>query len=112
MRFVPYILQNNNRVDVRIRKMTKRDADTTNAIPRWQTSWTSEYISDPKLEKYSVLYGNELVALGAYEVLESALMVHIVYMEAQPESNPTMDQGNPKYTGISDIRKSCATYFQ
>lgn len=30
-------------------------------------------------------------------------MVHIVYLEAQPESNPTLDRGQPKYTGIGRI---------
>ena len=37
---------------------------------------------------------------GQYIVLENALAVHIVYLEAQPESNPTLDEGRPKYTGI------------
>ena len=41
-----------------------------------------------------------MIALGAYEILEHALVVHIVYLEAQPESNPTLDEGRPKYTGI------------
>ena len=39
-----------------------------------------------------------MIALGAYEILENALAVHIVYLEAQPESNPTLDGGQPKYT--------------
>lgn len=28
------------------------------------------------------------------------MMVHIVYMEVQPESSPELGEGTPKYTGI------------
>ena len=45
----------------------------------------------------------ELIALAAYEILPTALVVHIVYMEAQPESNPTLDGGTPKYRGIGRL---------
>ena len=41
-----------------------------------------------------------MIALGAYEILEHSLVVHIVDLGAQPESNPTLDRGQPKYTGI------------
>ena len=44
-----------------------------------------------------------MIALGAYEILENALAVHIVYLEAQPESNPTLDGGQPKYMGIGRL---------
>ena len=47
--------------------------------------------------------GDELIALGVYDVLENSLVVHIVYMEAHPESNPTLDGGVPKYTGIGQL---------
>lgn len=57
-------------------------------------------MNDGRFEKYAAKVGDELIALGAYELLENALVVHIVYMEAQPESNPTLDGGHPKYTGI------------
>ena len=46
---------------------------------------------------------DELIALAAYEILENSLVVHIVYMEAQPKSNPTRDEDNPKYTGIGRL---------
>ena len=63
----------------------------------------SEFLSDERLEKYAAKAGNELVALGAYELLENSLVVRIVYMEAQPESNPTLDGGTPKYRGIGRL---------
>lgn len=75
----------------------------TNLHPEWQTSWTSEYLTNSRYLRYAVKRENELIALGAYEVWEDALIVHIVYLEAQPESNPTMDHGNPKYTGIGRL---------
>ena len=48
-------------------------------------------------------YFNGRLVLGAYEILENALVVHIPYVEAQPGSNPTMDGGIPKYTGIGRV---------
>lgn len=38
--------------------------------------------------------------MGAYEILEKSLVVHLVYMESQPESSPTIVGANPKYMGI------------
>lgn len=32
----------------------------------------------------------EMVALGAYEISEDVVTVHIVYMESQAQSNPTL----------------------
>ena len=71
--------------------------------PEWQTSWTSEYLAKTRFEKYAAKVGHELIALGAYEILNNSLVVHIVYMEAQPGSNPTLDGGKPKYTGIGRL---------
>ena len=41
----------------------------------------------------------ELVALGVYEISEDVVTVHIVYMESQAQSNPTLCE-RPKYRGI------------
>lgn len=104
MEFSPFVYDRKNvPVPVSIEPMTREDAERTNAIPIWQTSWTSEYLSDERIDKYAAMAGNELIALGAYEILENSLVVRIVYMETQPESNPTMDAGNPKYTGIGRV---------
>ena len=52
--------------------------------PRWQTDWTSEYISKGKFDIYGLKTQiGELVALGAYEISEDVVTVHIVYMESQ-----------------------------
>ena len=104
MEFSPFVYDRANaRVPVSIEPMSKEDAERTNSIPIWQTSWTSEYLNDERIEKYAASAGDELIALGAYEILENSLIVRIVYMEAQPESNPTMDEGDPKYTGIGRV---------
>ncbi len=104
MQFQPFVYDNTQqRTPVTILPMTQKDADWTNMPPLWQTSWTSKYLMDERFQKYAVKVENELIALGAYEILEHALVVHIVYMEAQPESNPVLDGNAPKYTGIGRV---------
>ena len=76
--------------------MTRNDAESTNLPPVWQTSWMSEYLVQERFEKYAAKVGDKLITLGAYEILNGSLVVHIVYMEAQPESNPNLDEGIPK----------------
>ena len=104
MRFRSFVFdQGDQQIPVSIVPMTQADAELTNLPPMWQTSWTSEYLSAERFEKYAAKVGYELIALGAYEILNNSLVVHIVYMEAQPESNPNLDGGKPKYTGIGRL---------
>ena len=104
MRFRSFVFdQGDKQIPVSIVPMTQADAELTNLPPMWQTSWTSEYLSAERFEKYAAKVGDELIALGAYEILNNSLVVHIVYMEAQPESNPNLDGGKPKYTGIGRL---------
>lgn len=99
VQFCPFVLnREQERVPVTIAPMTAEDAAHT--LNQWQTSWDSEFLSDGYFDRYAAKVGDELIALGAYEILQNTLVVHIVYMEAQPESNPTMDGGSPKYTEI------------
>lgn len=93
----------NQKVPVSIALMTPSDAESTNLPPLWQTSWASEYLSEDRFEKYAAKAGEELIALGAYEILNDSLVVHIVYIKAQPESNPVLDDGKPKYTNIGRL---------
>ena len=51
-------------------------------------------MTDDRFERYAAKAGDELIALGAYEILDNLLVVHIVHMEAQPESIPTLDDGS------------------
>ena len=104
MQFKPFVFDRMDRqVPISIEAMTQRDAASTDLPPGWQTSWTSEYLTQDRFEKYAAKVGDELIALGAYEVLAHSLVVHLVYMEAQPASNPTMDAGEPRYTGIGRV---------
>ncbi len=100
MCFQPFVFdRQGGQVSVTVEPMTQRDTELTNSEPLWQTSWTDEFLSDERFQRYAAKVGDKLIALGAYEILEHALVVHIVYLEAQPESNPTLDEGRPKYTG-------------
>ena len=104
MQFVPYVFdRNDKRVDVSITPMESTDALQTESSPKWQTAWTSEYLASEAFEKYAVKAGEELIALGAYEIQENALIVHIVYMEAEPGSNPIIVGEKRKYRGIGRL---------
>lgn len=105
MIFAPYIQTSaGERLPVRIAKMRKADAQKTIGTPAWQSDWTSTYITQSDCLKYAVRTSNdELIALGMYELLDKALVVRIVYMEAQPASNPTLCAGERKYTGIGKL---------
>ncbi len=99
-RFVLHIWDTDRaKVLVFISKADKRDLEATIAAP-WQTDWTSEYITTDRFDLYALkTMKGELVALGAYEVREENLAVHIIYMESDPESNPTRT-AVPKYRGV------------
>ncbi len=80
--------------------MTQQDAAKTSEEPKWQTDWNSEYIAKSGFDIYALkTQERELIALGAYEIIEDVIAVHIVYMESQSESNPTLSE-HPKYRGI------------
>jgi hypothetical protein len=105
-KFVPFIIKTDGsqNISVKIVRMKKSDAVQTEKEPVWQTSWLSDYIQDDAFEKYALKTGNgELVALAAYEILENDVMVHITYIESQPESNPTIVGHSKKYQGIGRV---------
>ena len=57
-----------NKIPVEIEKSTSADLAATKES--WQTDWTSEFIGDPALEKYTAkTESGEIVALGAYRCL-------------------------------------------
>ncbi len=93
MYFSPFIIRNSDNKKIRavISPMKRKDAVQTTREPGWQSNWTNEELEE--FEKYSLkTEDGELVALGAYEILQKKVCVHIVYIESQPESNPTMTQ--------------------
>jgi len=91
---------NKGKVPVAAKKATARDLSVTTVDPKWQTDWASGYITKSGFDIYAFhTQEDELVALGAYELGESSVAVHIVYMESQAESNKTL-VSLPKYLGI------------
>ena len=81
------------RVSVFMSKADKRDLEETIVAP-WQTDWTSDYITADRFDLYALrTREGELVALGAYEVREENLAVHIIYMESAPESRAMVAYG-------------------
>ncbi|MGN0708477.1 MAG: hypothetical protein ACI4JC_10840 [Faecalibacterium sp.] len=86
------------KVPVEIDRSTAADLAATR--DRWQTDWTSEFIGDPELEKYTARTASgEIVALGAYRETESSMFVYIEYIESHPQSNPTLTKQR-KYLDI------------
>ena len=82
-KFVPFIIRT---ADDQKTRMKRTDAIQTEKEPVWQTDWTSDYIQRSSFEKYALKTTNgELVALAAYEILQRDVMVHITYIESQPE---------------------------
>ena len=68
-----------NRIPIEVDKSTPADLAATKES--WQTDWTSEFIGDPALEKYTAKTENG------------------EYIESHPESNPTLTI-QKKYLGI------------
>lgn len=107
MYFDPFLIRSSdgNRVDARIVPATEEDIEETKGSPAWQTSWDSDYLAAPEVEKFSLkTEGNQLVALGAYRVISSHAYVYIMYLESAPHSNPTITpQKARKYYGIGEV---------
>lgn len=51
-------------------------ADLASTKSSWQSDWTSEFISDPDLEKYAAKTDDgEVIALGAYRETSESMFV-------------------------------------
>ena len=46
--------EHERKVPVVIERATAEDLKITSKAPKWQTDWTSEYLADEKIEKYSL----------------------------------------------------------
>lgn len=87
-----------DRVPVFMRRATREDIEASK--DDWLTYWGSEYIQDSGFVNFAMVSEqDELIALVSYEIMRTRLVVHIVYMESQPESNPVM-VSERKYSGI------------
>ena len=91
MLFWPFVYDSaSQETPVSIQRMTQQDVITTDSSPVWQTLWTSEYLQDDRFEKYAAKVNEKLIALGAYEILENALIDHLAYngIPSGIKSNP------------------------
>lgn len=107
MYFCPFVMQSDTgeSVLVTISPASKADLTATQAPPKWQTDWTSEYLSAPNVDKYAIKTTNdEIIALAAYQIRGRSAYVYILYAESAPHSNPTM-RTKPKrrYCGIGEL---------
>lgn len=83
---------------VKMLPATAKDVEQTRS--GWQTYWGTAYMQRSNLINYVMkTTAGELIGLASYEVLSDKLVIHIVYMESQPESNPTLTTAK-KYLGI------------
>ena len=105
--FKPYVVQahSGEKLYVHIDPATPEQLKATHRSPKWQTDWTSDYLSDPSIDKYAVTTeSGELIALGAYQIRGRNTYVYIICMESAPYSNPTMHaRSEGKYFGIGEL---------
>jgi len=107
MYFSPFVIlaDTGSVVGVTVNLADRSDLEATHGVPAWQTDWTSEYLSEPTVEKYAVKSeSGDLIALAAYQILGRSAYVYILYAESAPHSNPTMNLvGQRKYYGIGEL---------
>ena len=107
MVFSPFVIhaETGEQIPVAIESATEEQLKQTKRAPRWQTDWTSDYLSDVSVEKYAVAsLDGELIGLGAYQIRGNKAYVLILYAESAPHSNPTMHpRGARKYYGIGEL---------
>lgn len=106
MIFSPFVIRADTGMaeEVSIVPADKGDLAATHAAPEWQTDWTSEYLSQPGVEKYAVKSADgDLIALGAYQIRGRSAYVYILYAESAPHSNPTISGKARRYYGIGEL---------
>lgn len=106
MFFVPHVnsRETGEVIYVRIDPATEIDLHVT-GTQNWQTDWESEYLSNPKIDKYALKTPDGyLIALGAYQVSGNKTYIYIVYLESAPHSNPTQKpRSERRFLGIGEV---------
>ena len=94
-----YVVENETGKQIEIDIESATNEDLTSTKEKWQSDWTSEFIRDPKLEKYAAKTdAGEIVALGAYREDDHGISVFIANIEAHPFiaiGKITLLQGDP-----------------
>ena len=107
MRFRPYVILADNgvRVSVSVSEATDADLLSTAEDPKWQSDWTSDYLSKPDISKYAIkTQEGECIGLAAYQIIGKSAYVFILYAESAPHSNPTQTcKEHRKYYGIGQL---------
>lgn len=91
MYFSPFVIQadTGSIVSVTVSLVDRSDLEATHGVPAWQTDWTSEYLSNPTVEKYAVKSASgDLIALAAYQIRGRSAYVYILYAESAPTATP------------------------
>lgn len=112
MHYSFYVLDQESKVnDVIIRPATEENYKKT-ISENWQSDWSSTFIQQNHLEKYAMVktYSKELIGLLACHPQVENNCIRLVYMEAAPNSNPTLVKTNQrKYYGIGKCFLAFAT---
>ena len=74
-----YVVETATGKQIEIDIESATNEDLTSTKEKWQSDWTSEFIRDPKLEKYvAKTDAGEIVALGAYREDDHGISVFIM----------------------------------
>ena len=77
-----YVVENETGKQIEIDIESATNEDLTSTKEKWQSDWTSEFIRDPKLEKYAAKTdAGEIVALGAYREDDHGISVFIAILK-------------------------------
>jgi len=96
-----FVTATEKRISIEIEPAMREDLESTKN--GWQSDWTSDFISDLRLEKYAAKTEvGEIVALGAYREDDHGVSVFIADIEAQPKSNPTITEKR-RYSGVGRL---------
>ena len=74
-----YVVETATGKQIEIDIESATNEDLTSTKEKWQSDWTSEFIRDPKLEKYAAKTdAGEIVALGAYREDDQRILKRIL----------------------------------
>ena len=81
--------QDDKKVPIVMHDMSPSDAETTRNA--WASDWTSDFIQSPShINKVAKTYDGEIVALACYQHDSNNIIVEIVFVESEPNSNPAL----------------------
>ena len=101
-----YVVENATGKQIEIDIESATNEDLTSTKEKWQSDWTSEFIRDPKLEKYvAKTDAGEIVALGAYREDDHGISVFIANIEAHQRWKTDRQPRIRRWTGRLRCRR-------